>query len=290
MKHISNTTTHTSPIEQRCDQELHLRGYSPKTIQNYNRMISAYLKWVQQHRLRSESNTAPLTHSQLVRAFLRAKQQNGAAPNTVNLYMNAIKFLYRHILQHPEVIAGLKTIKRRRRIPIVLSQKEIQSLLAQIKNKKHYLIIATAYGAGLRVSEVLALKVADIDFNKKQLWIRNGKGGKDRMTLLPSTLENTLQQLATLKNKTDYIFESERGGKLSTRTAQIVFERARDAAGINQNATFHSLRHSFATHLLENGTDIRIIQTLLGHNSIQTTQIYTQVAQTTLQQIQSPLD
>lgn len=272
-----------SSIKIRYTEELQLRGYSKKTVSNYSRMLAAYLLWVQSQQSTTQS------HTQLVRAFLLQKQQHGAAPNTVNLYINALKFLYKQILQHPEVMQGIKTVKRRKRIPIVLTKSEIAGIIDRISNNKHRLLISLAYGAGLRVAEVVHLRVTDLDFERRIVYIRGGKGGKDRVSVLPERIMTELQMSCALKQKHDPVFESQRGGMLSTRTAQLIFERARDAIGANPHATFHSLRHSFATHLLENGTDIRYIQELLGHNSIQTTQIYTRVARNSLQHIRSPL-
>jgi len=151
------------------------------------------------------------------------------------------------------------------------------------------LIIALGYGAGLRVSEVVNVKVQDIDLDELVLTIRQSKGKKDRITIVPTTLLQDLQACVSGKKRHQYIFESERGGKLTTSTVQKVFEKACRNADIQKDATFHSLRHSFATHLLENGTDIRYVQALLGHQNIRTTQRYTQVTNPALKNIRSPL-
>lgn len=150
-------------------------------------------------------------------------------------------------------------------------------------------MLALAYGAGLRVSEVINLHVRDLNITELSLVVRSGKGNKDRISILPEKLGNDLQNLMAGKSPDDYLFESERGGKLTTRTAQTVFVRSLKLAGIRKKATFHSLRHSFATHLLENGVDVRYIQQLLGHASITTTQLYTKVTNPALRKIRSPL-
>ena len=171
----------------------------------------------------------------------------------------------------------------------MLTKNEIEKVMLNIANLKHKMLIAIAYGGGLRVSEVINLKVQDMDWERKMISIVHGKGDKDRMTLLPDSISDSLRALTANKEGSDYLFESERGGKLSQRTAQVVFLRALKRANIQKPATFHSLRHSFATHLLESGVDVRYIQTLLGHRSVNTTQIYTKVTNLALQNIRSPL-
>jgi site-specific recombinase XerD len=149
--------------------------------------------------------------------------------------------------------------------------------------------LSLAYGSGLRVSEVVALKVQDLDFEELTVLLKQAKGQKDRISVMPQGLIDDLKNLVAGKEKGDFVFASERGGKLTTRTAQKVFENALWLSGIKKDATFHSLRHSFATHLLENGTDVRYVQELLGHQNIRTTQRYTQVTNPKLKNIKSPL-
>src|SRR3989344_1869259 len=161
--------------------------------------------------------------------------------------------------------------------------------LESTQNTKHKLLLSLSYGAGLRVSEVIVLKVKDIDFDEMTIHIKNAKGQKDRISVLPEKLIDNLKVLLSEKTSNDFVFASERGGKLTTRTAQKVFERSLKKAEIKKDATFHSLRHSFATHLLENGVDVRYVQELLGHQNIRTTQIYTHVTNPSLKNIKSPL-
>ena len=151
-------------------------------------------------------------------------------------------------------------------------------------------MIAVGYSAGLRVSEVVNLKVHDLNIEALTIHVKKGKGKKDRITILSNKLQNELRNLIAGKSSADYLFESNRGGKLTTASLQKVFKRSLNKAKIKKQATFHSLRHSFATHLLENGTDIRYIQELLGHANIRTTQIYTKVTSPNLKKIQSPFD
>ena len=162
-------------------------------------------------------------------------------------------------------------------------------LLDVTKNYKHNLLVSLSYGSGLRVSEVIALKIKDIDFDRMTIHIKQAKGQKDRITILPTKLKNDLTNFMRSKSSNDFVFPSERGGKLTTRTVQKVFSSALVKSGIQKDATFHSLRHSFATHLLENGTDIRFVQEILGHANIRTTQRYTHVTNPQLRNIKSPL-
>ncbi|QQR55559.1 tyrosine-type recombinase/integrase [Candidatus Peregrinibacteria bacterium] len=259
-------------------RELRLRHYSPKTNQNYVRCVELYL--------RGKGNLD--FEEEHLKDFLLGKLDNGAAPETVNLYLNAVKFFYKVVVGYHGKIE-LRFARRNFRLPVVLSREEIQRILDGILNKKHRLLLALAYGAGLRVSEVVNLRAEDIDLSRNLIMVREGKGGKDRITLLPEKLLSELRVSVNGMAGFGILFESERGGKLTVRTAQKVFKQALRRTGIQKMASFHSLRHSFATHCLENGVDVRYVQTLLGHSNIRTTQRYTQVSQTSLNRIRSPL-
>ena len=216
------------------------------------------------------------------------KQEKGKSPQTINLYLNAIKFFYRDILKSPDKI-DLKFAKRSKKLPIVLSHGEIEQIIEGLKNIKYKLMLSLAYGAGLRISEVINLKIKDIDLNELTIHLKEAKGKKDRITILPEKIRDDLKNFVAGKKTRDFVFASERGGKLSERSAQKVFKRALNNTKIKKPATFHSLRHSFATHLLENGVDVRYVQELLGHANIRTTQVYTKVANPSLKNIKSPL-
>jgi site-specific recombinase XerD len=172
---------------------------------------------------------------------------------------------------------------------VILNRKEINKIIEVTDNKKHNLILTITYGAGLRVSEVVNLKVKDVDTNNLTLHIKKAKGKKDRITIIPEKIKDDLEMIINSKKPDEYVFPSERGGKLTTRTVQKIFTNAMKNAEIRKDATFHSLRHSFATHLLENGVDVRYVQELLGHQNIRTTQRYTQVTNPKLRDIKSPL-
>ncbi len=268
---------------EKMEEELKLRNYSRKTIKSYLRCLQKYFDFLS----KSSNIVKDLSSEEKVKKFLLQHQERGDAGQTINLYLNAIKFFYREILKSAEKI-DLKFSKTSKRLPEVLSRGEIARLLASIENKKHKLLIALSYGAGLRVSEVVNLKVKDIYLDELTIHLREAKGKKDRLTIFSERLKNDLKTAMAGRNSNDYIFMSERGGKLTERTAQKVFENGLKKADIRKPASFHSLRHSFATHLLENGVDIRYVQELLGHANIRTTQIYTKVTNPCLKNIKSP--
>lgn len=261
-------------------QELRLRNYSFKTIKAYLGCLKEYFDF--------KKLSLEKIDEENIKQFLLNKQNKNYSSQTINLYLNAIKFFYREVLKIPKKI-NLKFAKRSKKLPIVLSREEIKNIIDAIRNPKHKLIISLAYGAGLRISEVVSLKAKDVNLEELTIHLKNAKGKKDRITIFPEKIRSNLKSLITGKKSDDYLFESERGGKLTERTAQKVFENALRGTGIKKDATFHSLRHSFATHLLENGVDVRYVQELLGHQNIRTTQIYTQVTNPKLKNIKSPL-
>ncbi len=263
-------------------RELKRRNYSPQTIKSYTSALKDYQSFYLGN---------PLNYSEkAVRTFLEKQLEKGLAATTVNLQMNALKFFYREIAQNITAMDNIKSAKEEKSLPVILSQNEVQKILEVTLNRKHYLLLAIAYGAGLRVSEVVALKVGDIDFERNLITVRQGKGMKDRQTLLPSNIVPELTRFSLGRNTQEPLFESERGGALSLRTAQKVFEQACDKAKIKKQASFHTLRHSFATHLLEQGIDTRYVQELLGHENIRTTQLYLHVTKHHLSKIASPLN
>jgi len=264
---------------KKMSDEIRLKGYSNKTLKAYLACLHDYL---------GKNRSFLFPRAEEIKAYLISKRDQGYAPQTVNLYLNAIKFFYRWVLPRnfPDHIHfAKKTLK----MPVVFEHAEIIILLRNIKNLKHQLMIALAYGAGLRVSEVVDLKVRDIDFNTKTIHIRHGKGQKERISLLPERLMMYLKRYSLGKRHDEYLFISERGQKLSIRTPQLAFAKALKLSGIAKPASFHSLRHSFATHLLQSGVNLRYVQELLGHSSVKTTQIYTKVYSKDLAGIRSPL-
>lgn len=264
-------------------QEMKIRNFSPKTIKFYSHYITEILDYTR----KSPRNI----NSSDVRNYLEKLADQNCSASTLNLAYSALKLYFGKIL-HRRFFVFLPRAKVEKRLPVVLNKEEIKKLLNVVQNKKHRLILSLIYSAGLRVSEVIKIKVQDLDFVNNLLFIRQSKGRKDRRTIFSHNLGIDLQKYIKEDNKggDDLLFTSARGGGLTTRTIQKIFFQALVKAEISKKASCHSLRHSFATHLLENGTDIRYIQELLGHRKLETTQIYTKVANNKLKDIQNPLD
>ena len=262
------------------ERELVIRNYSRKTIKSYLYGLKEYFSFKKQD--------FDIFNAENIKDFLRSSDERGVSAQTRNLFLNAIKFFYRNVVKINGKIE-IQSAKKNKSLPIVLSKPEIEIIIEVTKNIKHRLLLSLAYGAGLRVSEVIELKVKDINFSELVIHIKLAKGNKDRITVFPERLVLNIKNLIAGKDKNDFVFVSERGGKLTTRTAQKVFENSLKKSGIKKSATFHSLRHSFATHLLENGVDVRYVQELLGHQNIRTTQIYTHVTNPAIKNIKSPL-
>lgn len=267
-------------------KELKQRNYSYRTVEIYTRCVKYYLEnWL-------KWDVDKICRENIV-DFVLFLQTKNKAPKTINLYKEAIMFFARQILK--KYIPDIKLSKTPKKLPVILSKEEILNLINVTSNLKHKLILAIAYWAWLRISEVANLKCGDLDFSNDYIHIKWAKGNKDRITILPAKIKSGLNRFCLNKKSNDYVFESERWWNLTTRTLSKVFENAKEKINIHwqvwlkKDATFHSLRHSFATHLLENGTDIRYIQTLLWHANIRTTQLYTQVTKPSLKNIKSPL-
>ncbi len=269
----------TSEALEATDRFLKLKNYSPATRKSYLGSLKAFfLEYPDPNRV---------DHDELG-SFLLAKHDGDAAASTINLHLQAIMFYARNLLGRSFDLK-LPYAKRPKRLPSTLTRDEILRLLGTIRNLKHRTLIGLAYAAGLRVSEAVAVRVQDLDLEGKTVFVRQGKGKKDRISVLPDSLVEPLRVLCLGRDSDALVFESQRGGKLTKRTAQKIFEHALNHADIKKPATFHSLRHSFATHLLENGVDVRYVQALLGHQNIRTTQVYTHVTNPAVRNIASPL-
>jgi len=261
-------------------RELKHRNYSYRTIKSYQTCVKYFLWFI-------NDNILLITKEKII-DFILYLQSKDKAPKTINIYKESIKFFCNEILKL-NIEIDIKLSKEPNKLPIVLSRNEIQQIIDVIKNSKHRLLISLSYWAGLRVSEIVNLKVKDINLDELTIHIKWSKWQKDRITIFPEKLKDEIQKIAFIKQWNDYLIESERWWILTTKTAQIVFSKALKLANIKKEATFHSLRHSFATHLLENWVDIRYVQVLLWHSSIKTTQIYTHVMNPNLKNIKSPL-
>jgi len=260
---------------KKLEQELKLRNYSKKTIKGYLHSISKFLEFSKGKGLNAETAKDYICSS-----------LNKQCPSTINKDKFAIKFFFGNVL-HQDLV--LPAIKKNKTLPDILSIDEIRRLIENIPNMKHKLIIKLLYGCGFRVSEIVSLKKDDVKFNGGLIHVRLAKGKKDRFVKIPESVKNNLESFCGLENG-KYLFESNRGGKLTTATIQAILKNTAKKAGIKKRVYPHLLRHSFATHLLESGVDLRIIQKLLGHSDIKTTQIYAQISQASIKNIKSPLD
>ncbi len=226
-----------------------------------------------------------------IQSFLRCLRAEGKSASTVNLYRDGLAFFCKHVLRVSNCLEGIPRLKEKKALPKVFDAKCILEILAHIMNPKHKLALALAYGCGFRVGELAALRVCHVDFSRRVILVKNGKGGKDRVVMLPATLVQPIRDYLACYKPQVFMFESRMPGKpMDKRTFQGVYTSACEKAGIEGAGGIHGLRHSFATHLMENGTDLRFIQELLGHSSSKTTERYTHVAATSVRRIVSPVD
>ena len=265
-------TPHEELLSRYC-QLIALKRYSPNTLKNYRVAFNLFLT--------HHAPRLPLELSkQDVLDYLAGRVAAGISETYQNLLVNAIKFYYEQVEGQPRQYYALPRPKRPLQNPKVLAKEEVKALLAGTDNLKHRAMLMLAYGLGLRLGEVLALTPQDIDSKRMALYVRGGKGKKDRDLPLPESLLHLLREQFRQFRPVTFLFEGQQPGEpYSARSLQQVVQQAAARAGIGRPITLHMLRHSYATHLLEAGTDIRIIQDLLGHSSIKTTEIYTHVAQ-----------
>ncbi len=261
------------------------KNMSHNTIKNYGSALITFL------RSNNFRNPAEIDQKEIVR-HLGNMIKRGLSPSTGNMLVNALQFYYRNVLHIDYFEIILPRPKKEYKLPAVLTEAECIGIFTQIENPKHKALIMLAYGAGLRVSELVTLCWADILFDEHKIHVKSGKGKKDRQVMLPYSIVAGLLAYRSLANKNNhYVFEGQfRGEPYSTSSVRQIMKRAVAAAGLEKKATPHTLRHSFATHLLEAGTDLRFIQALLGHSSIKTTTIYTHLTKKGVDRIQSPLD
>lgn len=265
---------------QNLETELKIQKASPHTIQNYLRQNLMLLN--------STKYEPQQITTQEVKNYI-ANNLTQSASSTITLFLAAIKYAYTNLLNF-DPTSSIRRPKKETKIPMTLSKQQIKQLLSQIKHEKSHLIVSLIYAAGLRVSELTSLKIQDINLPEKIGFVRQSKNNKDRIFNIPNFLFDQIEeQIQKQKSLNQEFLFSGRNGKISTRNIQKIISTASKSAGL-QNIHPHTLRHSFATHLLEDGVDIRKIQELLGHSNLATTQIYTHVSTEQLKQIKSPID
>ncbi len=272
-----------SPLRQRMVDAMAVRNFSDKTRHDYIRHIKSFASF-----LGRSPDTASADD---LRRFQLHQRQNGVQPSSMNSAVSALRFFFSTTLDRPDMERHLTFVREPRKIPVILSPQEICRLLEAAPGPKYKAAMSAAYSAGLRVSEVVALKVADVDSKRMLLRIEQGKGRKDRLAMLSPRLLDLLRDWYCIARPAVWLFPG-RDPMLPMTTRQLTraVHMAARLAEINKRVTPHTLRHSFATHLLEQNIDIRLIQVLLGHVKLETTALYTQVATNVIRAVTSPLD
>lgn len=275
-------TRRAAELLRRVSEELRVQGYSPRTRKNYVGHIRRFL------RAHPEAMDGLTTES--VKRYILQLQDDGLSVSYQRQVISAVGKLA-GVMGVPAIAATIQRPRPDRRLPTVLSRDEVRRILDAVDFPKHKLALTLAYSSGLRVSEVVSLRVGDVDTERRMLRVRQGKGRKDRYTLLAETAIAMMDDMGLPSDPRAWLFPGGRPGRhLTARSVQKVFERALARSGVSKPASVHTLRHSFATHLIENGISLRHIQLLLGHSSPKTTERYTHVSQAELRRIASPLD
>jgi len=263
---------------------LQRRRYSSSTMKAYSSYFLDFMSY-----FRNEDIKA-ITYKQINSYLLQLIQLRNISVSQQNQRINAIKFYYEKVLNRKKEYYRISRPRKESKLPTVLTKEEVNSLIQMTKNLKHRCILMTIYSGGLRRSELINLKITDIDSQRMLIKVCGAKGKKDRYTLLSKRLLSELRKYYKVYLPRQWLFEGQEGGPYSATSIERIFRDAVGRAGIKKYVTPHSLRHSFATHLLEQGTNLRYIQELLGHSSTKTTQIYTRVASNSLMKIRNPLD
>jgi integrase/recombinase XerD len=266
------------------EQKLKLRAYSENTIRTYLQSFKEFLQFYE------DTDPLELNEIEIRNYLLFLIEKKKLSRSTQNQAINAIKFFYEKILGQDRKVYHLDRPMRERKLPEVLSQLEVMQIFEAVGNLKHRVMLMLIYAAGLRRSELINLRVGDVDLNRNTVFIRGAKGSKDRQSVMAQSLAPLLQQYLKEYNPSFWLFEGINGDRYSTSSLRMVLKTGVQKAGIKKRVRLHMLRHSFATHLLEAGTSTRYIQVLLGHHSPKTTEIYAHVSRFALDKIQSPLD
>ena len=280
--------SHIHPVNLAALKQMHelllLKAYSPNTIRIYCTEFSQLLY------LLKDIPVDTLTPERLRAYFLYCVKKLKLSENLIHSRMNAIKFYFVQVLHREKIFEEIPRPKKRTILPKVLSKNDIVKIFAQVNHPKQLLMLKLCYGMGLRVSEIVNLKIAGIDSERMLVHIEAAKGKKDRCVTLPSSILDDLRNYYRVYRPKTYLFEGQYGGQYSIRSVQAVFKNAMRKAKINKTVGIHGLRQSYATHLLESGTDMYFIQKLLGHRDIKTTEVYAKVSNRHLSAIKSPLD
>ena len=273
---MAMNSTFCDSLLQKLREHLLMRNYSPRTIKAYTRYCSEFCTFC--------LDNPSLAREQKIIRFLNTYPD----PATKAVARSALKYLYANILKLPAPVLLTRT-RKPRKLPTVLTRDQVAMILNTIQNPKHRAMIAMMYGSGLRVSELVSLKVGDVNLARNRIHVRQSKNLKDRITVLSPLLTDYLKLITKNRQPKEFLFQTQCSNRYSVRTLQTIFKRALSKSGISLAASCHSLRHSFATSLLESGVDIRIIQAQLGHSNIKTTMLYTQITSVIEESLYSPL-
>jgi integrase/recombinase XerD len=263
---------------------LKLRNYSENTIKNYKEHFINFLLHF------SGYKPSEITKGQIMDYLVMTRRKENWSSSLQNQIINSIKYFYEHVLKQARTVYDLPRPKREFKLPTVFAADEVKRILIALDNLKHKTMLCLAYSCGLRVSEIVNMKIGDIDSQRMVITVRQSKGKKDRQVMLSPKLLEMLRVYFKEYKPTDWLFVGQYGEQYSIRSVQLVLKAAKEKAGVKKVGSIHALRHSFATHLLEGGTDLISIKDLLGHSSLSTTSIYTHVSTKSLYKIQSPLD
>lgn len=265
-------------IKEQLKAELKLRGFSPLTVRNYTFFVDKFLAHA--------NKPADQLSEQDVKLYL-SELFDTKSKNTIMLAAASLKFFFLEVLKKD--FGNIPMPKKEKRLPSVLTKDEVRNLIDSTDTIKSRLIISLLYSTGLRVSELVNLRISDLNTGDKTGWVRKGKGNKDRLFVMSESLSQELKEYISNKQGShQFVFSKEK--PLTTRNIQKIIKGAKERAGIAKKTTPHTLRHSFATHLLEQGIDIRVIQTMLGHSSLSTTQVYTHISPEQLKKVKNPFD
>jgi len=273
-----------SELISKYEHQLTLKNYSGRTLKAYVNGLNIFLEYVQMNGIHKVSS------QQLSEFFYHCKKELGYGYSMMKQLLASVRFLYHEVLNEEVDFNFHIKMKKPSQIPAVLSTREVEVLLKSFSNLKHKAIFTLMYSAGSRVGELLSLKIKDIDSDRMQIRISQGKGQKDRYSILSEKVLPLLRDYVKEYQTKEYLFEGQNGGPYSASSIQALMRKHKLICKITKKATPHTLRHSFATHLLDNGTDIRFIQELLGHKHISTTQIYTHVSSRRLKDVKSPVE
>ena len=268
----------------RLEEQLRLKRYSRHTVKTYRNAFQQFLSFF------PNKDPREMGEVEIRKWLLHLIDEKRVKESTQNQAINAVKFYYEKVLGQKRKTYYIDRPKRSQKLPNVMSEEEVIRLIKAVDNLKHRCILMVIYSGGLRISEVVNLRLPDVQIESRRVFVRAGKGKKDRYTLLAERAVTELKKYLRTYQPSEWVFEGVNGGSYSVRSVQNIFTRAKKKSGINPYATVHTLRHSFATHLLEKGINLRYIQELLGHQSIRTTEIYTHVTNKGKEGLSSPLD